>query len=173
MKKIQEWIQQRTKKFRLWLYWKNLTLKDLFMICFSFLWLFGFIIFTAFALMSCASVTEDTAYYEAADDDEFVNNWWSLETDNLLLNQVVDEGNCYRFYEYTSEYYGDWRKMYGRDSLEEGSYHVADWERAGVDSMFISEKYELIYEKTDNGCYLLQAHSSLMNAEGEACPCEQ
>ena len=143
------------------------------MICFSFLWLFGFIVFTAFALMSCAVSPDDTAHYEAAADDGFVNNWWTLETDNLLLNRVMSENGCYNFYEYNSEYYGDWRKMYAQDSPEEGSYYVAEWQRIGTNAMLISEKYELIYEKTNDGCYLLSAYSSLMDAEGQACPCEQ
>ena len=124
-----------------------------------------------FALTACAVSPQDTAYYEAAEDDEFVNSWLSLDTENVILNQFVDKSSCYKFYEFTSEYYGDYRKLYGRDSLEEGSYFVADWERTGVDSILISEKYELIYER-DGECYSLLAYSQLMNTEGVACPCE-
>ena len=123
------------------------------------------------ALTSCAVSSEDTAYYEPAEDDKFVNTWVSLDTNNVILNQVMSDSTCYRFYEFTSETYGDYRKLYGRDSLEEGSYFVADWERTGTDSILISEKYELIYEKHGE-CYSLLAYSSIMTAEGVACPCE-
>jgi len=172
MSKIQEWIQARIESFRAWLYWKDLAFKDLIMIVLSFLWLAGFIIFLSCVLISCATTSEDTAHYEASEEDEFVNNWWSLDTSNVILNQVVGDNSCYKFYEYSSETYGDWRKMYGRDSLEEGSYFVADWERVGTSSIVISEKYELAYEKDLDECYTLQAYSSLMSAEGRACPCE-
>ena len=172
MKKIQEWIRQRTEKFRLWLYWKNLTLKDLFMICFSFLWLLGFVVFTSFALMSCAPMSEDTAYREASEDDEFVNNWWTLETDNVLLEQLAKEGNCYKFYELDYEE-GTFRELFGYDPQStSGIYFVADWERTGEDSMLISDKYELYYDKKETECYLLQAYSAVMSAEGVACPCD-
>lgn len=126
----------------------------------------------ALALTSCAVSIEDTAHYEIAENDMFVNNWLSLETDNILLNQAVAEGSCYRFYEFTSEDYGDYRKLYGRDTLEEGSYFVADWERIGQNSIVVSEKYELFYEEGDGDCYSVYAYSSIMNAEGQACPCE-
>ncbi len=125
------------------------------------------------ALTSCAVSPQDTAHYEPEEDDMFVNNWLSLETNNIALNQVVAKGSCYKFYEFTSEYYGDYRKLYGRDSLEEGSYFVADWERTGTDSVLISDKYELIYEEGKGDCYMVYAYSSIMSAEGQACPCDE
>tara|TARA_B100000131_G_scaffold307260_1_gene335258 strand:+ start:325 stop:726 length:402 start_codon:yes stop_codon:yes gene_type:complete len=130
------------------------------------------IIFAGLIIMSCGEPLNDTGEH-AAVDDGFVNRWWSLETDNILLNQVVSEDSCYKFYEFSSDRYGDWRKLYAIDSVEEGSYFVADWERTGTNSIVVSEKYELVYERSfDEECYSLLAYSSLMNATGEACPCE-
>ena len=47
---MKKWILEQTEKFRLWLYWKDLSVKDLLIMSFSFLWLFIFIVFTGFAL---------------------------------------------------------------------------------------------------------------------------
>ena len=122
---------------------------------------------------ACVTSTEDTGSFDLDINDEFVNNWWSLETDNALLNPFISSESCYRFYEFTSESYGDYRKLYGRDSIAEGSYFVADWKRINSNVIIISDKYELVYEKNQNGCYLLWAYSSLLSAEGEACRCEE
>ena len=109
--------------------------------------------------------------------DEFVGEWWQVESDNELVNRVLGD-SCYAFYQwnlkgYEDTGYEDYNYLYGYSTdRDPHRWFVGTWLYDVPSTTFvIEENYGLTLYDKRNDCYDISTDIRGIHIDGSACPC--
>ena len=141
-----------------------------------------------FALLASACMTERPTGYKAnpdndgyvvetCDEDEIINNWWSFETENAIVNTLVPsyEDYCsyvqdnYVFMWNTVEQYGYYNNGWSWNCKNENNLTVIDTDSGVTYNIRI---YGIVQVGERAGCYDVKITDAGLTINGYVCPCE-
>ena len=141
-----------------------------------------------FALLASACITERPTGYKAnpdnygyvvetCDEDEIMNNWWSFETENAIVNTLAPsyEDYCsyvqdnYVFMWNTVEQYGYYNNGWSWNCKNENNLTVIDTDSGASYNIRI---YGIVQAGERAGCYDVKITDSGLTINGYVCPCE-
>ena len=132
-----------------------------------------FLFMMALSFVSC----EESVCIDC-DTEEFINEWWQVETDNAAAQGLIGT-DCYSFmalHTYSDTGHGTVQTLYGYDHSSDPPHHwhVGMWEYGDDKSTFLIEgDYYLKLVGEMEECYIIQTTIHGVAINGEACPCEE
>ena len=130
-----------------------------------------------FFMMSLWLISCESTDCEECVAEEFVDEWWRVETDNPVAQKIIGP-DCYSFmtlYTYTDTGYADLYELYGYDhNSTPAHWHVGSWEYGENNATFIIEdEYLLRLTGKSKECYNVETDAHGVAVAGIACPCEE